>query len=79
MSRPNRRRALRAVAPVAGLLAAGLLVWQGSYAAFSATTDNAADAWTTGSLALTNNGGGTTYSGIDHRHLRRRRHPARDR
>ena len=40
MSRPNRRRAVRAVAPVAGLLAAGLLVWQGSYAAFSATTDN---------------------------------------
>ncbi len=34
----RRRRALRAVAPVAGLLAAGLLVWQGSSAAFSATT-----------------------------------------
>ncbi|MFN8170157.1 MAG: hypothetical protein U0S36_15435 [Candidatus Nanopelagicales bacterium] len=64
MSRPNRRRAIRAVAPVAGLLAAGLLVWQGSYAAFSASTDNTADAWTTGQLALTNNGGtGTTYTG----------------
>ena len=35
MSRTTRRRAVRAVAPVAGLLAAGLLVWQGSYAAFS--------------------------------------------
>ena len=59
MSRSDqrRRRVLRAVAPVAGLLAAGLLVWQGSYAAFSATTDNTKDAWTTGNLTLTNNGG----------------------
>jgi hypothetical protein len=59
MSRTDqrRRRVLRAVAPVAGLLAVGLLVWQGSYAAFSATTQNNADAWTSGSLALTNNGG----------------------
>jgi hypothetical protein len=48
---------------VAGLLAAGLLVWQGSYAAFSASTDSTNDAWTTGTLALTNNGGGTTYAG----------------
>jgi hypothetical protein len=49
---------------VAGLLAAGLLVWQGSYAAFSATTGNSADAWTTGTLALSNNGGSAgTYSG----------------
>ena len=42
MSRTDqrRRRVLRAVAPVAGLLAVGLLVWQGSYAAFSATTNN---------------------------------------
>ena len=63
MSRMNRRRTVRAVAPVAGLLAAGLLVWQGSYAAFSATTNNTADAWSTGNLALTNNGGTTTYAG----------------
>ncbi len=63
MSRPNRRRAVRAVAPVAGLLAAGLLVWQGSYAAFSASTNNTADAWSTGTLALTNNGGTATYAG----------------
>ncbi len=62
MSRPTRRRIVRAVAPVAGLLAAGLLVWQGSYAAFSATTTNANDAWSTGSLALTNNGGGATFA-----------------
>ena len=39
----RRRRALRAAAPVAGLLAAGLLVWQGSYSAFSATTASTGD------------------------------------
>jgi len=58
----RRRRALRAAAPVAGLLAAGLLVWQGSYAAFSATTQNNTDAWTSGTLVLTNNGGGAAYA-----------------
>lgn len=63
MSTIDRRRAVRVVAPVAGLLAAGLLVWQGSYAAFSATTQNTADAWSTGTLALTNNGGTGTYAG----------------
>ncbi len=57
MSRTTRARAARAIAPVAGLLAAGLLVWQGSYAAFSATTTNQNDAWSTGSLVLQNNGG----------------------
>lgn len=62
MSTTTRKRAVRAVAPVAGLLAAGLLVWQGSYAAFNATTTNQADAWSTGTLVLKNNGGGTGYS-----------------
>jgi hypothetical protein len=59
----RRRRALRAATPLAALLIAALLVWQGSNAAFSATTDNTANAWATGSLTLTNNGGGTTYAG----------------
>jgi hypothetical protein len=63
MSGNNRRRGIRVVAPVAGLLAAGLLVWQGSYAAFSATTNNTADAWSTGNLVLTNNGGTATFAG----------------
>ena len=63
MSRTTRRRAVRSVAPVLGLLAAGLLVWQGSTAAFSATAPNTSDAWTTGSLALTNNGGTGTFAG----------------
>ena len=53
----RRRRALRAAAPVAGLL-----VWQGSYAAFSATTADNTNAWSSGSMVLTNNGGGAAYA-----------------
>jgi hypothetical protein len=59
----RRRRALRAAAPFAALLVAALLIWQGSNAAFSATTDNTNDAWATGSMVLTNNGGGSSYAG----------------
>src|SRR5665213_4284968 len=58
----RRRRIIRAAAPLAGMLAAGLLVWQGSYAAFSATTADNTNAWSSGSLVLTNNGGGATFS-----------------
>jgi len=58
----RRRRALRAVTPLAALLVAALLIWQGSNAAFSATTNNTNDSWATGNLVLTNNGGGTVYS-----------------
>lgn len=58
----RRRRALRAVTPLAALLIAALLVWQGSNAAFSASTNNTNDTWSTGNLALTNNGGGASYS-----------------
>jgi hypothetical protein len=58
----RRRRVVRATAPAFGLLAAGLLVWQGSYAAFSATTIDTNNTWASGSLALTNNGGGAVYS-----------------
>jgi hypothetical protein len=58
----RRRRVVRATAPAAGLLAAGLLVWQGSYAAFSATTVDTGNAWSSGSLVLQNNGGTATYA-----------------
>lgn len=58
----STRRMIRAAAPVAGLLAAGLLVWQGSTAAFTATTNNTADSWSTGKLKLQNNGGGTAFA-----------------
>lgn len=61
----RKRRALRAVTPFAALLVAALLVWQGSNAAFSAQTYNPGDAWATGNLILTNNGGvGTNYTGL---------------
>ena len=58
----NQRRLVRTIAPVAGLLAAGLLVWQGSTAAFNATTNNTGDSWATGKLKLQNNGGGTAFA-----------------
>lgn len=59
----RRRRTLRAATPLAALLVAALLVWQGSNAAFSAVTDNSDDAWATGYLTLANNGGGAGFSG----------------
>src|SRR5580765_6271761 len=58
----SKRRLIRAIAPVTGLLAAGLLVWQGSTAAFTASTNNTADSWATGKLKLQNNGGGSSYA-----------------
>lgn len=57
-----RRAAARGVVPFVGLLAAGLLVWQGSFAAFSATTVNNTDVWTAGTLTLQNNGGAAAYA-----------------
>ena len=54
---------MRAAAPVVGILVAALLVWQGSYAAFSATTADNTNAWSSGSItSLTNNGGGASFS-----------------
>jgi len=55
MKKPtNRTRAIIgfAAAPLAILLAGGL-VWQSSYAAFTATTRSAGNSWSTGSVALT--------------------------
>ena len=57
----RRRRAFRAATPLAALLVAAILIWQGSNAAFSAQTSNTGDTWATGNLVLTNNGGGITY------------------
>jgi hypothetical protein len=48
----TRRITAYSAGPVAILLA-GALVWSGSQAAFTATTRNAGNAWSTGSLALT--------------------------
>lgn len=61
---PNSARKIRArkiaafsAAPLAILLAGGL-VWQGSYAAFSATTRNSGSSWSTGQVALTDDDAG---------------------
>jgi hypothetical protein len=54
MSASIRIRAISkwAVVPVA-LMASGLLVWQSSYSAFSATAVNPTNNWTAGTVALT--------------------------
>jgi hypothetical protein len=57
-SNRTRRILLRSSGPVAVLLA-GLMVWQGSQAAFTAETFNAGNNWNTGSVLLTNDGTGS--------------------
>jgi hypothetical protein len=47
-----------AAGPIA-VIAAAAMVWQGSYSAFSADTRNAGNNWSTGTVALTNDGNGT--------------------
>jgi hypothetical protein len=47
-----------AAIPVAMLLAAGT-VWQASYAAFSADTRNSGNAWSTGTIAMTDDDAGS--------------------
>ncbi|MEQ1699421.1 MAG: hypothetical protein ABMA25_04885 [Ilumatobacteraceae bacterium] len=53
-----RRLVSWAAAPLAMVLAAGL-VWQASYAAFSADTRNAGNSWSSGTVALTDDDGGS--------------------
>ena len=48
-----------AVATVAGLVASGALIWQGSQAAFTAQTDNGVNNWDSGKVVLSDNDGGT--------------------
>lgn len=50
--------ALAAATPVA-MVAAAALVWQSSYAAFSGTTRNSGNDWSTGSVALTDDDAGS--------------------
>ncbi len=61
MNRPTmrQRRMIKAAAVPAALLASALVVWQGSYAAFSATTNDAANNWATGNVSLTDDDGGS--------------------
>lgn len=51
------RRSVRVIAPLTGILLAGALVWQGSSAAFQATTTSPGDAWNAGSVTLNSNTG----------------------
>ena len=55
---PRARRLARGAAVPAALVASALIVWQASYAAFSATTDSPNNQWSSGSLALTNDTAG---------------------
>ncbi|MEX5271585.1 hypothetical protein [Kocuria sabuli] len=52
-----RKVAGLSAAPVA-VIVAGLLVWQGSTAAFTATTRNSGNSWATGQVALTDDDAG---------------------
>ncbi len=61
MHAPNtrfRRVAVVAAGPIA-VLAAGAMTWQSSYAAFTAETRNAGNSWSSGTVFLTNDGGGS--------------------
>jgi hypothetical protein len=60
MKKPSRRaRKIGAVVttPIA-IVAAAAMVWQSSYAAFSGTTRNSGNNWSTGSVALTDDDAG---------------------
>lgn len=63
-TRPGPRSLL---AVTAGIALSGALVWQSSYAAFTATTSNPGNSWTAGSIALADNDSGAalfTASGL---------------
>jgi hypothetical protein len=53
----TRKIAGLSAAPIA-VLVAGVMVWQGSTAAFTATTRNAGNSWATGQVALTDDDAG---------------------
>jgi hypothetical protein len=59
--RPTGRTRSRAslAAVLLGLGLSSLVIWQTSYSAYSATTSNATNSWSTGNLALTDDDGGT--------------------
>lgn len=64
---PPRRRLLAAAALPLGILASGALVWQASFAAFTATTSSEANTWESGTVALSLDNPGTarfTESGL---------------
>lgn len=56
MHRPTlrQRRILRTAAVPVAMLASAAVVWQSSYAAFTATTSSDANSWATGTVSLSN-------------------------
>ena len=63
-SLPWRRVLPMAIVPVA-LLASGAFVWQASYSAFTATTTNGSNSWTSGTVNITNDqSGSAVFNGL---------------
>lgn len=58
-ARSGRSVPLAAAAVVAGLLVSGGLVWQASSAAFTASTQNGSNTWSSGQVLISDNDGGT--------------------
>jgi hypothetical protein len=56
---PKARKIATVIATPVAILAAALLIWQSSYAAFSGTTRNSGNNWSTGSVALTDDDAGS--------------------
>ena len=61
MKSPSRRarKIGTVIATPIAIIAAGALVWQSSYAAFTGTTRNSGNSWSTGSVALTDDDAGS--------------------
>jgi hypothetical protein len=61
MKQPTRRarKIGAAIATPVAIVAAAAMVWQSSYAAFSGTTRNSGNSWSTGSVALTDDDAGS--------------------
>jgi hypothetical protein len=53
------RKIATVIATPVAVLAAAALIWQSSYAAFSGTTRNSGNSWSTGSVALTDDDAGS--------------------
>ncbi len=61
------RRTLLAAAVPVGMVVSGALVWQSSYAAFTASTENAKNSWASGTVTITDDDGGVALfdTGLD--------------
>jgi hypothetical protein len=53
--RTGRSAKMIAAAVVVGLMGSGALVWQASSAAFTASTENDSNTWSSGKVVLTDN------------------------